>query len=268
MKKLVLAGCAIALVVGAVVFFGLSNIGPIIKKAVNTYGPAITQTKVQIGDAGVSLFSGEVKLQDFLLGNPQGFKSPQAMKVGSVYVDLDEKSLTGNPIVIDKIEIVAPEITYEMTARDDNFKALRRNVKKQTRSAQSGGGSQKTGGGGEVGASGGGKKLLIRSLVIKDGRVNLTAAELAGQTVTAELPFIELKDVGGKKEGVTPAQAFNLILAALYKQMQSPDVTAALGKGLEEIGVTVKGLSIKGLDDQAKEKFKAAQDAVKGFLGD
>ena len=66
-------------------------------------------------------------------------------------------------------------------------------------------------------------------MVIKDGRVNLTAKVLAGKTVTAELPLIELKDVGGQKEGVSPAKAFNLILAELYKQMQSPDVTAALG---------------------------------------
>ncbi len=264
MKKLILIGCVLVVVVGAVVFFGLSNLGPIIKKAVNTYGPEITQTEVQLGDAGVSLFSGEAKLQDFLLGNPKGFKSPQAMKVGSIYVDLDEKSLTGNPIVIDTIEVVAPEITYERSGRDDNFNALLRNVKQRSGTGQSGAKAKKSPKEGE----GGGKKLLIRSLVIKDGRVNLTAKIMSGQTVTAELPYIELKDVGGKKEGVTPAKAMNLILAELYKQMQSPDVTAALGKGLEELGVTVKGISVKGLDDKTKKQVESVKDKVKGLLGD
>ncbi len=265
MKKLVLIGCALVVVVAAVVFFGLSNLGPIIKKAVNTYGPEITQTQVQLGDAGVSLFSGEVKLKQFLLGNPRGFKSPQAMKVGSIYVNVDEKSLTGNPIVIDKIEVVAPEITYERSGRDDNFNALLRNVKKRTGGGQSGGDAPKSA---PEGDSGGGKKMLIRSLVIKDGRVNLAAKILAGQTVTAELPYIELKDVGGKKEGVTPAKAINLILAELYKQMQSPDVTAALGKGLEELGVTIKGISVKGLDDKTQKQVESVKDKVKGLLGD
>ncbi len=265
MKKLVLIGCALVVVVAAVVFFGLSNLGPIIKKAVNTYGPEITQTQVQLGDAGVSLFSGEVKLKHFLLGNPKGFKSPQAMKVGSIYVNVDEKSLTGNPIVIDKIEVVAPEITYERSGRDDNFNALLRNVKKRSAAEPPGGKAQKAA---KESDAGGGKKLLIRSMVIKDGRINLTAKVLAGQTVTAELPFIELKDVGGKKEGVSPAQAMNLILAALHKQLQSPDVTAALGKGLEELGVTVKGISVKGLDEKSKQQVESLKGKVKGLLGD
>ena len=265
MKKLVLIGCVLVVVVAAVVFFGLSNLGPIIKKTVNTYGPEITQTRVQLGDAGVSLFSGEVKLKNFLVGNPKGFKSPQAMKVGSIYVNVDEKSLTGNPIVIDRIEVVAPEITYERSGRDDNFNALLRNVKQRSGSGKSGSDAPKKA---KTGDSGGGKKLLIRSMVIKDGRVNLTAKLMAGQTVTAELPFIELKDVGGQKEGVSPAQAFNLILAELYKQMKSPDVTAALGKGLEELGVTVKGVSVKGLDDKTKKQVEDVKSRVKGLLGD
>ena len=60
----------------------------------------------------------------------------------------------------------------------------------------------------------------------------------------------------------------NLILAALYKQMQSPDVTAMLNKGLEEMGVTVKGVSVKGLDDQSKKKVEEVKDRLKGLLGD
>ncbi len=265
MKKLVLIGCALVVVVAAVVFFGLSNLGPLIKKAVNTYGPEITQTQVRLGDAGVSLFSGEAKLSDFQLGNPKGFNTSEAMKVGSIYVNVDEKSLTGNPIVIDKIEIVAPEITYERSGRDDNFNALLRNVKQRTGGGQSGGKASKPA---ETEASGGGKKLLIRSVVIKDGRINMTAKVLAGKTVSAELPYIELKDVGGQKEGVTPAKAMNLILAELYSQMQSPDVTSVLNKGLAELGVTVKGLSVKGLDDKSKKQVKDLTDKVKGILGD
>jgi hypothetical protein len=265
MKKLILIGCALVVVVAAVVFFGLSNLGPIVKKAVNTYGPKVTQTEVRLADVGISLFTGEVKLKEFLLGNPRGFSAPEAMKVESIYLDLDEKSVTADPIVIDKIEVVAPEITYERRGQDDNFNALLRNVKKSAGAAAKGGKDAQSPAGGETG---GGKKLLIRSVVIKDGSVNLTAKALAGQRVTAELPFIELKDVGGKREGVTPEKAMELILAAVYQQMRSPDVTAVLGQGLQELGVTVKGISVKGLDDQAKEKVEGVKDAVKGLLGD
>ncbi len=265
MKKLLLLGCALALVVAAVVYFGLSNLGPIIKQAVNTYGPAITQTEVRLGGAGVSLLSGEVKLKDFLVGNPRGFESPQAVKADRIYLDVDENTLTGSPVVINAIEILAPEITYEKTARDDNLNALLRTVEKQTRRAPSGGGETDAGNGADAD---GGTKLLIRYLAIKDARVTLTAAALAGQTVAAELPFIEMKNVGGQKNGVAPEEACQLILAFLYRQIQSPDVTAALSRDLDRLGVKVEGVSVKGLEGKPQKALKSVKDAVENMLGD
>lgn len=261
MKKWILIGCALVVIVAVAVFFGLSNLGPIIKTAVNTYGPKITQTEVRLGDAAVSLFSGEAELKNFFLGNPKGFSSPQAMQIGSVFVNLDEKSLTSDTIVIDKIEVVAPQITYETTGKSDNFKALQNNVKKATGGGK--GDASKSGGS----ETSGGKKLLIRSVVIKDGQINLTAKALAGQQVTAELPYIELKDIGGQKEGVDPARAFNEILAAVHKQIQSPDVTAALNQGLKQLGVSLQGVNIKAVGGEAQKKIEDVTGAVKGLLG-
>jgi hypothetical protein len=56
------------------------------------------------------------------------FKSAEAMKVGSILVDVDEKSLTKDTIVIDKIEVIAPAITYEKARGTDNFNAIINNV--------------------------------------------------------------------------------------------------------------------------------------------
>ncbi len=50
------------------------------------------------------------------------------MKVWSIYVDIDEGSLMKNPIVINEIEIVAPEITYEKIKGSDNFQRLLKNI--------------------------------------------------------------------------------------------------------------------------------------------
>ena len=72
-----------------------TNLGPMIKTAVNKYGPEITQTDVRLGAVDISIFSAEAKLKDFLLGNPKGFASPHAMKVGAINLNVDEKSITG-----------------------------------------------------------------------------------------------------------------------------------------------------------------------------
>jgi uncharacterized protein involved in outer membrane biogenesis len=108
MKKLLLIGGVIIVIIIVALVIGVSKLGPIIKNAVNTYGPKLTKTEVSLSDVNISLLSGKAKPKDLILGNPQGFKSAEAMKVGSILVDVDEKSLTKDTIVIDKIEVIAP----------------------------------------------------------------------------------------------------------------------------------------------------------------
>ena len=103
MKKWIFIGLgAIVVLLVVVVVVGISKLGPIVKMAVNTYGPKITGTELHVDDVGISIFSAEAKLKKFFLGNPKGFKSPSAMKVGYVYVDVDKGSLTKDTIIIKK----------------------------------------------------------------------------------------------------------------------------------------------------------------------
>jgi hypothetical protein len=253
-KKWIIIVAAVFVVVIGLVFFGISRIGPLIKVAVNTYGPQITRTEVRLGDVGVSIFSGEAKLKDFLLGNPKGFNAPQAMTVGSIYVKVDEKSLTKDTIVIDKIEVVRPEITYEKAGRTDNFQTILNNVKSAAGPSTT---AKKP-----VGEKGGGKKLLIRDFILKEGKVNLTMTGLAGKTVTASLPDIHLRDIGKSQGGTSPADAFKEVFAALHKEITSPSVTDALKKGLKDIGLSSEALggeagkAVESTGGEATKKLK------------
>jgi len=170
MKKWILiGGGAVVAVIIVVVIIIATNLGPMIKKAVNTYGPDITKTKVSLGDVDVSLFSGKATLKKLFLGNPKGFTSPFAMKVGSILVDIDEKSIAGDTIIIDRIEVVAPDISYEKIKGTDNFQTIMKNVTSSV-------GSEKQAAGKQQEKKKGGKKLLIKDFVVKGGKVNLTMA--------------------------------------------------------------------------------------------
>ncbi len=46
--------------------------------------------------------------KQFFLGSPAGFKTLNAMNVGSVLVNVGEESLSSNTIVIDRIEVIRP----------------------------------------------------------------------------------------------------------------------------------------------------------------
>ncbi|MGD2038703.1 MAG: hypothetical protein PVH28_12500, partial [Desulfobacterales bacterium] len=239
-----------------VVVVGLSKLGPLVKMAVNTYGPKITDTELRVDDVGISIFSAEAKLKKFFLGNPSGFKSPSAMKVGSIYVDVDEGSITKDTIIINKVEVVGPEITYEKRGKSDNFRSILSNVQKNVPKGDS---AKK-----EPAQEGPGKQLIINDFIIKDGKVNLAVAmpggALGDQEIKTDLPDIHLTDIGKKKGGASPAEVAKEIFTALYGKVTSPNVLGALNDQLKKLG----GESAEALEEAAKQGLKSATEAVVG----
>ena len=266
MKKWIFIGLgAIVVLLVVIVVVGISKLGPLVKMAVNTYGPKITGTELRVDDVGISIFSAEAKLKEFFLGNPKGFKSPSAMKVGSVYVDVDEGSLTKDTIIINKVEVVGPEITYEKRGKSDNFKSILSNVQKNVPK----GGSAKK----EPAKEGPGKKLIINDFILKKGKVNL-AVEIPGgvlgdREIKTNLPEIHRKDIGKKKGGASPAEVAKEIFAALYGKITSPNVMGALNDQLKKLA----GVDVESIEKTAKEGLKGATedagsvtDKVKGLF--
>jgi hypothetical protein len=264
MKKWIFIGLGtLAVVIIGVVVFGLSKIGPIVQSAVNTYGPDITKTEVRLGDVKISLFSAQAKLKDFYLGNPKGFKTPEAMKVGSILVDVAESSLTKETIVIERIEVLNPQLTYERTLKSDNFQAILNNVTKGSGKDGKSTGDQSTG----KSPSSGGKKIIIRDFQMKGAKVNL-AASMLGQdkNVSSNLPDIHLTNIGDKKGGLIPADAFKVIFAELSKHINSPDVMNLLGQQLKDLKLDPKMLE-KHAPKEIKE-VKELGDKLKNLLGE
>jgi uncharacterized protein involved in outer membrane biogenesis len=255
MKKWIIVGAVVVIAIVVFLFAGISNLGPLIKNAVNTYGPRITQTEVRLGDVGLSLFSGQANLKDLYLGNPTGFRSPEAMKVGSIHVDVDEGSLTADTIIIDKIEVIGPEITYEKVRTTDNFQTILNNVK---RTVGGGGPSPE-----ESERSVGGKKLLIRNFIVRGGKVNLAVSAVVEKDIMASLPDIHLKDVG--KGGASAAEAFAEILAALYQEMTSRTVIETLNQELKALGLDDKRV-VEAVGEGAKKGLEGVTQKVKGLL--
>jgi hypothetical protein len=254
MKKLILISVAIVIAIISVLVIGISKIGPLIKIAVNTYGPKITKTNVYLEDVGVSIFSAEAKLKGFYLGNPQGFNSQEAMRVKSFFVKVDKGSLTKDTIIIDKIEVVRPEITYEKAKGTDNFKTIINNVKETIGIRESPKEKSKE--------EAEGKKLLIRDFIVKGGKVTLVTSLLGGKSISAPLPDIHLKNIGGEKEGASPAKVSKEILTALYGKITSSTVTDILNKELKTLGTSLEEVS-----GGAREKLGGISEKVKGLFG-
>src|SRR5437764_8512643 len=100
MKKLIIRIAAVVLILLvialAVVFFSLNSI---VKKGVETVGPKLTKVEVRLGSAKLSPLSGNGRLSDLFVGNPEGYKTPSAMKLGDIKVAVEPGSILSDTLV-------------------------------------------------------------------------------------------------------------------------------------------------------------------------
>jgi hypothetical protein len=225
MKKFGIVSAIILLALIVVIAVGLFNLGPIVAKAINVYGPRLTKTEVRVSNVDMSLLSGTATLSDFILGSPKGYASPETMKVRSIYVDVDERSLLGDTLVIDRIEVFRPEIFFEKRGGTDNLKTILDAMKS---------GQKKS----EPSASGktAGKRLLIKDLILREGTLNVVVSGTGGKNVRVNLSELHLRNVSEQTAGGATAEAFTAVLDAIYKQVASPGLGGTLDRDLKTIG--------------------------------
>jgi hypothetical protein len=252
-RKLILAGALVVVTVVVLLVVGLSSLGPIIKKAVNTYGPQLTKTDVHLGDVNVSLLSGKATLKDLFVGSPKGFSAPQTLKVGSIFVALDEKSLAKDTIIIDRIEVLRPEFTYEKAHGTDNLKTILNNLTTAQGSTQSAT---------KEAARGSGKKLLIKDFIARDVKVNLVLPGFGGKSARATLSEIHLRDLGKGSSGGSPGEVFAEIFSKIYQSVTSPAITDVLKPELKAAEGTTQSVA-----ESVKKEAGGLTEKLRGVLG-
>ena len=225
-----------------------------IKKGVETAGPKFIQVDVKLDRVSLSLLSGSGQVKGLVLGNPAGFKTPNAISVGSASLSLKPASLLSDKILVRSVVVTAPEITLEAGLRGSNLSQLMDNLK-----AATGGGSPAP----ASKESKPGKKLEVDEFLVTGGKVHVSFVGLAGRTATVPLPDIRLKDLGTGPEGITAAELTRQVLTAVLNgslEAGAGAVTdlgkqaADLGKDLGKSAVDSAGKLGKGLGDLFKKK--------------
>lgn len=250
MKKIValLVLGVVALVVVAVV--ALFYLGPIVKAGVERVGPEVAKAPVKLEGATISIFNGSGELKGFVLGNPEGFKTPQAVKVGRIAISLVPKSVMGNKVIIRSIQVESPEITYELGAGGSNIGKLLENMQSVASQEKSGKTNTSTS-----------KALEVDEFVITGAKLNVSASMLGGQGATLPLPEIRLAGLGQGPEGITAAElsskAFGAVVEAAGKAVASSALS--LGKGATDAAQNIA----TGAADRAKKLGSGVSDLFK-----
>lgn len=242
-RGLIIGGVVVVAAIVILVVFVFSSLDGLIKAGVETYGTEITQASVTLESVEIDITSGQGALAGLVVGNPKGFQTPSAFKLGRISITIDTSTVTSDPVVIKEIVITKPEITYELGPGGNNIDTIQKNVNAYM--AKFGGGKSAEP---EAKGDSEGPKLIIRHLYIRGGTVNVSAAILKGKKMSAPLPDIHLTDIGGKKKGATPGEVAEKILTSISKGASGAVSGIGIGKTLESLESSLSGIT-KGIGD-------------------
>ena len=242
----------VVVVLLVVAFFAASFfIGSIVKNAVNTAGPKMTGTKVEVQSVGLSIFTGSCTIKGLVVGNPEGFQKENAFYLGKIDAKVSIPSLFGDHIIVEKMVIESPEVYFEGGIGSNNFQTLLANVEKNT----SGGTKTPSAKPDAPEEQGEAKEMKIEIRHFSLSGVKLTAAVTGLKEGSITVPTIELNDVGTKEGGVTPAQAAVSVLKDFSGKVAAAAVEGAKQNLLEnpqDVKQTVKDAA-KGVKDLFKK---------------
>lgn len=252
MKKILIYVVALlALSVLAAGTYLYLSVNMLVKKAVETVGPAITRTDVTLASANLSPLSGSGKLSGFVVGNPKGYSAPYALKLGSIAVSIDKESLLKDPIIVNSIEIRDPQLALVGTPGGTNLQELIRNIKSYGSSGKKTSSASNQVGDSEAPDKSQGRKFIVKSVVISGTKLDVILSAF-GQSVnqTLTLPEIRLKNLGSDGGGLSASQLSEQILTPLINAGIDEGIKAASKQGLiqlqqnggQQLGNFLKGL--------------------------
>lgn len=242
MKKILVRviGVIVLLIIIALlaVFFSLDSI---VKAGVERVGPMITKVDVKLGSAQISPFGGSARLTKFVLGNPEGYKSTNAMQVGDIKVGAQMGSLMSQTIVINEMNIQDAEITLEGGLTDNNLTKIMNNV--NSSSAEAGNQPKPKNAPPQAGESKSSKKFIVKDFVMDGAKIHVDVKipVVGNKTMTLPMPALHLQDIGVKENGVTAEQLTKAIMEPLLANVIQAS-TQEIAKAGSNMGGDLKNL--------------------------
>ena len=249
MKRIFLfaAIAAVVLVIAAIITAALCLDG-LVKKGVETFGPEITKVSITLDSVHIGLLTGSAKVKGLVIGNPEGFKSTNAISVGLAEVGVNPVSILSDKIVVRSVQVIAPEIIFEGNPLNgnNNISKIMDNLNATAKSSavppakktEATPAPEKPA-----------KKLQVDDFLITGAKVHAFITGIGGKEMMLDLPPIHLTHLGMGPDGITATdlskQVFSELTAAIIKEVASSATNLGKGAGkgtVEDVNKIKKGI--------------------------
>lgn len=240
LRNLVLA--VVLIVVGAVVVVMWQG-ESIVAAGIEEFGPEVTGTTVEVGEVSIGPLTGSAGLEDLVVGNPEGFTEPHALRLGEISTSLDIQSLFSEKVVIHSVEVINPEITFELGDGTQNLTRINENV-------QAFAGTEET-----TEEAGPPTLFVIQDFHLKGAKVKVAGLGVKALNQEITLPDLHLQGIGEKENGVLAADAAKQIFAAVTDLVKK-ELVKAQASGLISDTLKLPGGIGGSTLDNVKSKIK------------
>jgi uncharacterized protein involved in outer membrane biogenesis len=248
MRKLLLGVVVVlvVLIIVAVIVMGFF-LGTIVKTGMETAGPKITQVSIKVDAVNLSLLTGSARVKGLVVGNPEGYKTLQAISVGSAAVGVNPFSVLSDKIVVRSVRVEAAEITFEGGLGGNNLSKIMDNVNAIAKS----GGPASTNTTARAGNEPG-RRIEVDDFLITGAIVHVSLPDMGGKEMTLPLPDIHLTNLGKGNAGITATDLTRRVLGAITTATVKVVASAttdigqgagkAVGEGMNKIIPSIGGL--------------------------
>lgn len=200
----IFAGLLVLVIVAVgIVFYQLNTL---VREAVLQVGPEITGTTIGLDAVDIAVLDGRASIAGLAIGNPEGFQQPNIFSLESVQVEIDLPTVLDEVVVINRIFIQSPEIFYEGSNSNDNFRALLDNIAANLPAS-----------GEEQEATASAKKIIIDEFLLVGGMVTARHEVLGDRVLDLPLPELRLTGIGRNSNGATAEEAARQIIQQITR---------------------------------------------------
>jgi uncharacterized protein involved in outer membrane biogenesis len=200
----------VVLIIIAIVVIGFF-LGDIVKKGIETVGPQIAKVSVKANAVNLSLLTGSATIKGLTVGNPEGYRTSEAISVGTVDVGVDPFSVFSDKIHVRSFHLESPEVTFEGGFGGNNLSKILDNINSSYKEQ-----IQQSASTNQPAAVKPSKKIQVDDFLVTGAKVHVSMTGAGGREMTLDLPDIHLTDLGKNDAGLTATDLSRRLMDSIF----------------------------------------------------